>query len=87
MMALATTTPRVRCIVRNEVAGVDYDPYAIGALGERGVAQLASFGKLPEFYRLGYSEPENPYEAVRYLQWALEHDQEWAWTSVKMGVC
>jgi hypothetical protein len=46
-----------------------YDPYAVGSRGEVGPAQLLpGLGNgLAIFYRWGFTEPNNPYEAVAFV--------------------
>lgn len=59
-------------VTRNGVRYEPYDPYSPGALGERGPVQLLPVrGLLPDFYRQGYTEPENPYEAIPYMDDAV----------------
>jgi hypothetical protein len=46
-----------------------YDPYAIGPKGELGPAQLlpGRDNGLAIFYRWGFDEPHNPYQAVEFI--------------------
>ena len=85
---LETASPRARCIVRYEIGGYGYDPYVRGAQGERGPAQLASFGLLPLFERWsGGAEPENPEAAISFLEWALQNGYAQHWAPVVWGMC
>ena len=75
------------CIVGYET-GWTFNPYAIGDGGKsHGVAQLHEKGLLPLFYRWGYSNPYNPYEAVDFLGAAINHGYKWNWTPVLYGLC
>ena len=87
LAAMATASPRARCIVRTEVGGVGYDPYAVGRSGELGPVQLHPRGKLPEFYARGYTDPFDPYQAVDYLDNALQRGQASHWSAVGLGWC
>lgn len=73
--------------MRYEVGGVGYNPYARGSQGEQGAAQLHPQGKLSEFYGLGYTDPDNPYQAVAYLEDALRRGQANHWSPVVKGLC
>ena len=77
--ALTSATPLVRCIVRAETGGT-YNPYALGAQGERGIAQLHPRGKLLTFYAQGYTNPNNPWQAIEFLEAQLRQGQGNAWT-------
>ena len=66
-------------IVRCETGGT-FNPYAIGKLGEKGAAQLASFGELPRFYAYGYNDPFSPYQAVGFLAIRLNEGGRRAWS-------
>jgi hypothetical protein len=44
-----------------------YYPYAVGRAGELGAAQLHPRGMLPVFYRMGYTNPYNPYDAAHFM--------------------
>jgi hypothetical protein len=46
-----------------------YDPYAVGSRGEIGPAQLlpGPGNGLAIFYRWGFTEPNNPYQAVAFI--------------------
>jgi len=57
-----------------------WNPRAVGAAGELGLVQLHPRGLLPEFYRLGYSDPFDPSEALDYLAWALAHGRARSWS-------
>lgn len=80
-------SPRAQCIVRQEIGGVGFDPYAIGKSGELGPVQLHPRGKLPEFFALGYTDPFSPWQAIDYLEGALQRGQAWAWSPVVVGMC
>ena len=76
--AMAGRSAFARCIVQIESR---FDPNAVGHLGELGLVQLAPFGKLPEFYALGYSDPFDPWQSADYLDWALANGQAHHWAA------
>ena len=39
----------------------------IGAQGEVGAAQLHPYGELRTFYRRGWTDPTNPYQAITFM--------------------
>lgn len=82
--AMEGRSARARCIVHYESR---FDPNAVGQAGEVGLAQLHPYGKLPEFYALGYSDPWNPYQQAEYLEWALAQGQAFHWSPVLRGLC
>ena|SRR3990167_620969 len=86
-LAISLASRRAACIVRYEVGGVGYDPYAVGMSGELGPVQLHPRGKLPEFYARGYTDPFNPYQALVYLDDALAQGQAYHWSPVVLGLC
>lgn len=83
---LENASPQARCIVHYETGG-RYDPYALGAQGERGPAQLHPRGKLLRFYADGYTNPNDPDQAVTFLEAQLKEGQGSAWTPVSRGLC
>ena len=100
--ALAGASARARCIVRYEVGGgtAEYVPYAPQTIGDAGtsfgVAQLHDSGGmaaserdglLHDFYRRGWTDPMNPYQAVAYLDDALDRGLADHWSPVKRGLC
>jgi hypothetical protein len=86
--ALEHATARARCIVRAEVGGRGYDPYAVGSQGERGPAQLHPRGLLSLYLRWsGGAEPENPYVAIPFLDWALTQGYARHWSPVVLQLC
>ena len=101
-LALAMASPRARCIVAHEVGGgtAGSAPYAPDTVGDGGtsfgVAQLhdshgtdagAGDGLLSDFYRRGYADPFDPYQAVAYLDDALDRGLARHWSPVKRGLC
>lgn len=84
--ALEGASARAACIVRYET-GSTYNPYAYGAQGEQGVAQLHPRGLLRDFYAQGYIDPYNPYEAVAYLDAALARGMSTHWSPVLRELC
>src|SRR5437870_1699421 len=101
-LALAAASPRARCIVAREVGGgtAGYAPYAPDTVGDGGtsfgVLQLhdshgmdagAGDGLLADFYRRGYADPFDPYQAVAYLDDALDRGLSRHWSPVKRGLC
>jgi soluble lytic murein transglycosylase-like protein len=60
--------------------GHSFNPYAVGRQGERGAAQLHPRGKLPQFYQLGYDDPYDPYQAVRFMAYRFAAGQAGAWS-------
>ena len=75
---------RLRCIVWHESTN---DPYAVGAQGEMGVAQLHPGGLLGAFYAAGYDDPWSPYQAVEFLASALAQGLGSHWSPVLRGLC
>jgi hypothetical protein len=69
----------LRSIVRCETGG-DYNPYARGRLGERGAVQLHPRGELLRFYAWGYDDPDDPYQAVRFLAQRINQGGVGAWS-------
>jgi len=64
--------------------GGTFDPYSVGAAGELGAVQLHPRYALKDFYRVGYQDPYNPYEAVYFLAEALAGNRPplgaWTWS-------
>lgn len=86
--ALRTASARARCIVRYEVGGLGYNPYAVGSQGERGPAQLHPRGLLPRYLQWsGGDAPENPYKAVPFVDWGLANGYARHWSPVIRGLC
>lgn len=85
--ALTTASARTGCVVRYEVGGVGWNPYAIGRAGEQGAAQLHPQGRLGDFYRKGYTDPFDPYQAVAYLDGELAAGRGGAWSPISRGLC
>lgn len=62
-------------------------PYARGDSGRSlGSAQLHEGGKLPEFYAMGYANPDDPYEAQDYFALALVRGEQRHWARA-WGLC
>lgn len=86
--AIAHASPLAACIVTGEVGGVGFDPYAVGAAGEIGPAQLHPRGLLPDF-RYGrwtdlepaFRDPNSPYMAVAYIDWAISQGMGPNWST------
>lgn len=57
-----------------------FDPYAVGRQGELGPAQLHPRGELRRFYAYGYSDPFDPYHAIRFLAQRLAMGGARAWS-------
>ena len=87
-IAMAQYGARVRCVVLSEL-GPSLDPYSVGALGERGPSQLASFGLLPEYKRLhpGDGSEWNPYLALDYLDATIKQGRGSNWTAILRWEC
>jgi hypothetical protein len=100
--ALAGASARARCIVRYEVGGgtAEFVPYAPETIGDAGtsfgVAQLHDSGGLTaseqdgmlhDFYRRGWKDPMNPYQAVAYLDDAPDRGLASHWSPVRLGLC
>ena len=79
--ALEGASAQVRCIVTAEIGGHGLDPMVRGSAGERGPAQLHPRGLLADFYRQGFRHPEDPAEAVAYLEGALARGLGPHWTT------
>jgi hypothetical protein len=60
--------------------GHTFSPNVVGRLGEIGAVQLYRYGELPRFYRYGYDDPWNPYQAVEFLATRLLEGGARAWT-------
>src|SRR5439155_15537196 len=75
LLRIASASAQVQCIVRHEVGGRDYDPYAVGGQGEQGPAQLHPQGKLVTFYAAGWTDPHDPNQAVSFLEAQLRAGQ------------
>ena len=86
LTALETASPRARCIVRAETGGT-FNPHAVGRQGELGVAQLHPAGELRTFFRYGYGDPFDPYQAVEFLERRLAEGGARAWSPVLSGMC
>lgn len=69
-------------VVRCETGGT-FNPYAVGRQGELGPVQLHPRGRLPDFYARGYSNPFDPYEAVRYLAQEALAGRTYAWSCAR----
>lgn len=69
------------CIVSLESR---FDPNAVGAAGEIGLAQLHPRGKAPEFAAMGFGDIWSPYAQADYLDWALANGQGYHWTAYWM---
>lgn len=95
--AILTGSATARCLITHEVgrgavrtdrAGrviaqyAPFDPYSVGAAGEIGPAQLHPRGLLPDFYRQGYDNPNDPFQAVRYIDGALRRNLGDNWTTM-----
>ena len=83
---------RVRCVVRYEIGGVGYDPYAISPDGDRGPGQLNPHGKLPDFRRWAEQqgvEPDefNPFLVLDYMETRGLQTDPGAWTPISRGLC
>ncbi len=85
--ALGGVSARTGCVIRYEVGGVGFNPYAIGRAGEQGAAQLHPQGRLGDFYRKGYTDPFDPYQAVAYLDAELAAGRGSAWSPISRGLC
>jgi hypothetical protein len=59
------------------------DPYAVGALGEKGLFQLASFGLLPTFYAWGYSNPWSAWEQSDFAARAFARGMSYHWSCAR----
>jgi hypothetical protein len=81
LAAIETHSGLAACIVTYEVGGVGFDPYARGAAGEMGVAQLLPGGMLDVFYARNYSDPFSPYESLDFLDDALARGEGHYWTT------
>ncbi len=90
---------QVKCTIKYEAGGgrldhgyPPYDPYILDGPDVEnafnyGIGQLAIDGKLPEFFRLGYTNPFNPYQVVAYMNDAFVRQQTWAWSPMNQGLC
>lgn len=85
--ALARASARTRCIVRVEIAGVGWNPYAIGSQGELGPGQLHPRGLLPQFLAETGGDPFNPYTVLPWIDRMLQRGYAPHWAGVRRGVC
>lgn len=69
-------------VVRCETGGT-FNPYAVGKQGELGPVQLHPRGLLPLFYAVGYDDPFNPSESVRFLAQATMWGYASAWSCAR----
>jgi hypothetical protein len=82
LAAMDAHGPLVACMVRLEVGGVGYSPYAVGAAGELGAAQLAPFGLLPLYEDWsGGASPYDPYTSLAFMDWAIGAGYGPQWSS------
>lgn len=86
--ALADAPYMVQCIVRLESS---YEPYAVGAAGEQGVAQLLpGGGQWEPFWTWDWTDVPpaerstwDPYLSVQFLSWWGERYGYRAWTTAR----
>ena len=86
LTAMSLHSLRVQCVVRHEIGGVGYSPYAISEWGDMGPAQINPHGKLRRFLAAGYTDVFNPFQALDFLESELPLDPG-AWTPVRQGLC
>lgn len=60
--------------------GQTYNPYVVGKQGELGPAQLHPRGLLPEFYKAGYTDPVDPYQALTFTAQRFLRGDAYKWT-------
>lgn len=97
LKAVEQASPEVACTIYYEAGRKTkyfeaYDPYVldgpdIESSFNYGIGQLAPGGKLPEFYRLGYNNPFDPYQVVDYMNDAFARQQQWHWGPVELKLC
>jgi len=87
LLRIASASQRAQCIVRYEVGGRGYDPYAIGGQGEQGPVQLHPLGQLVTFYQAGWTDPHDPDQAISFLEAQLVAGKAAAWSPVLLGFC
>ena len=87
LLRVASASARAQCIVRYEVGGSGYDPYVVGGQGEQGPVQLHPRGKLVTFYAAGWTNPQDPDQAISFLEAQLLAGQAEAWSPVLLGLC
>jgi hypothetical protein len=89
--ALATVSPRARCVIRHEAPSLD--PYAEGDGGMSiGIAQIHRYGLMPRFetYVRAYwddavPDRTNPFQAAGFVDYALRQGWGSHWTVI--GAC
>jgi hypothetical protein len=82
LAAMEMHSPLAACVVRLEVGGVGFDPYAVGAQGELGPVQLHPRGLLPLYIRWsGGASPYDPYTSIAFLDWAIERGYGPQWSA------
>jgi hypothetical protein len=72
----------LRSIVRCETGGT-YSPYAVGRQGELGAVQLHPRGRLSHFLSIGYDDPFDPYQSIRYLAQEISFGRASAWSCAR----
>lgn len=92
---LAAAQPDLEAIVRDraQAHGIDGDylasvaacesqwnPSAVGALGEQGLFQLAPWGEGREFRARGYSDPFDPWQSADYAAARFSEGGARAWS-------
>jgi soluble lytic murein transglycosylase-like protein len=60
-----------------------WNPRAVGAAGEQGLAQLHPRGLRPLFFTQGYTDPFDPYQSIEFLAWALANGYAAHWTCAR----
>lgn len=82
LASMDTHSSTAACMVRMEVGGVGYDPYAVGAEGELGPVQLHPRGLLSLYEEWsGGASPYDPYTSMDFLDWAIANGYGPQWTS------
>lgn len=66
------------CIVRRESG---YNPYAVGLQREVGPVQLHPRGELNNFYRHGYTNPNDPFQSIEFLAIRINQGAGNRWTA------
>ena len=60
-----------------------WNPWAIGSAGEKGLFQLHPRGELLGFYRRGYTDPFDVYEAADFTALRFAEGASGAWTCAR----
>jgi hypothetical protein len=84
--SMAAHSDVAACVVRYEIGGTGFDPYARGSAGELGPAQLLPGGQLDVFMARGYSDPFSPWQSLDFLDDAIARGEGRYWSTFHLCV-